>query len=101
MTPGAPLAAEYKEENLELLEAGLPNLQRHIQSTAKFGVPCAINAIYLSSTDIDPIPCRPIPFRSLQRRLFVSLCLTLPLCCVASRHLLACVQGDRCGEQVR
>jgi formate--tetrahydrofolate ligase len=101
VTPGAPLAAEYKEENLELLEAGLPNLQRHIQSTAKFGVPCVTPFIHLSSTNIDPIPCRPIPFRSLRRRLFVSLCLTLPLCCVALRHLLACVQGDRCGEQVR
>lgn len=40
VTPGAPLATEYTEENLELLQAGLPNLQRHISSAAKFGVPC-------------------------------------------------------------
>ena len=42
VTPGAPLAKEYKEENLELLEAGLPNLQRHIESAAKFGVPVIV-----------------------------------------------------------
>ena len=42
VTPGAPLAVEYKEENLELLEAGLPNLQRHISLAAKFGVPVVV-----------------------------------------------------------
>ena len=42
VTPGAPLAAEYTEENLELLEKGLPNLQRHISSASKFGVPIIV-----------------------------------------------------------
>ncbi|HNN14485.1 MAG TPA: formate--tetrahydrofolate ligase, partial [Anaerolineales bacterium] len=35
---GKPLAPEYVEENLELLKAGLPNLERHIQNALKFGV---------------------------------------------------------------
>ncbi len=35
---GKPLAPEYTDENLELLRAGLPNLERHIQNALKFGV---------------------------------------------------------------
>lgn len=35
---GKPLAPEYTEENLELLRAGLPNLERHIENALKFGV---------------------------------------------------------------
>jgi formyltetrahydrofolate synthetase len=35
---GKPLAAEYTDENLELLRAGLPNLERHIQNALLFGV---------------------------------------------------------------
>lgn len=35
---GKPLAAEYTDENLELLRAGLPNLERHIQNALKYGV---------------------------------------------------------------
>ncbi|GAB1471842.1 hypothetical protein MASR2M66_27200 [Chloroflexota bacterium] len=35
---GKPLASEYTDENLGLLEAGLPNLERHIQNALKFGV---------------------------------------------------------------
>ncbi|MCA2001626.1 MAG: formate--tetrahydrofolate ligase, partial [Chloroflexi bacterium] len=35
---GKPLAHEYLEENLDLLRAGLPNLERHIQNALKFGV---------------------------------------------------------------
>jgi methylenetetrahydrofolate dehydrogenase (NADP+)/methenyltetrahydrofolate cyclohydrolase/formyltetrahydrofolate synthetase len=35
---GRPLAAEYTEENLELLRRGLPNLERHIQNALKFGI---------------------------------------------------------------
>ena len=42
VTPGAPLATEYTEENLQLLEKGLPNLQRHISSASKFGVPIIV-----------------------------------------------------------
>ncbi|MCC6499758.1 MAG: formate--tetrahydrofolate ligase [Anaerolineales bacterium] len=35
---GKPLAPEYTDENLTLLKAGLPNLERHIQNARKFGV---------------------------------------------------------------
>ncbi len=35
---GKPLAHEYTSENLELLRAGLPNMERHIQNALKFGV---------------------------------------------------------------
>jgi formyltetrahydrofolate synthetase len=35
---GKPLASEYTDENLDLLRAGLPNLERHIQNALKFGV---------------------------------------------------------------
>ena len=35
---GKPLAAEYTDENLDLLRAGLGNLQHHIRNAKKFGV---------------------------------------------------------------
>jgi formyltetrahydrofolate synthetase len=35
---GKPLAAEYTDENLDLLRKGLPNMARHIQNALKFGV---------------------------------------------------------------
>ncbi|MBN2386846.1 MAG: formate--tetrahydrofolate ligase [Anaerolineales bacterium] len=35
---GKPLAPEYTEENLDLLRAGLPNLERHIKNALKYGV---------------------------------------------------------------
>jgi formyltetrahydrofolate synthetase len=35
---GKPLDRAYIEENLELLEAGLPNLLQHIENALKFGV---------------------------------------------------------------
>ncbi|MDD5468729.1 MAG: formate--tetrahydrofolate ligase [Anaerolineales bacterium] len=39
---GKPLAPEYKEENLALLEAGLPNLQHHVRNALRFGVPVVV-----------------------------------------------------------
>ncbi|MDJ0662998.1 MAG: formate--tetrahydrofolate ligase [Acidimicrobiia bacterium] len=44
--PGRRLDAAYTEENLELLEAGLPNLLAHIRNAELFGMPVvvAINA---------------------------------------------------------
>ena len=42
VTPGRPLAPEYTEENLELLEAGLPNLQAHIENALSFGIPVVV-----------------------------------------------------------
>jgi formyltetrahydrofolate synthetase len=35
---GRPLAPEYTDENLELLEAGLDNLKHHIKNAKKYGV---------------------------------------------------------------
>ncbi|HET6845778.1 MAG TPA: formate--tetrahydrofolate ligase, partial [Anaerolineales bacterium] len=35
---GKPLAAEYTDENLDLLRKGLPNLERHVRNAGKFGV---------------------------------------------------------------
>ena len=39
---GAPLAPEYVEENLELLAAGLPNLEAHIENAKRFGIPVVV-----------------------------------------------------------
>jgi len=39
---GAPLAKEYTEENLELLKAGMPNLQAHIENAMSFGIPVVV-----------------------------------------------------------
>jgi len=46
VTPGAPLAEAYTQENLELLEKGLCNLGAHIKNALKFGIPVvvAVNA---------------------------------------------------------
>ena len=38
VSPGKPLAPEYTEENLDLLQKGLPNMVQHIQNALKFGV---------------------------------------------------------------
>ena len=39
---GKPLDRAYTEENLELLEKGLPNLLQHIENAIKFGVPVVV-----------------------------------------------------------
>jgi formyltetrahydrofolate synthetase len=46
VTPGKPLAHEYREENLELVKKGLVNLTAHLELMRKFGLPAvvAINA---------------------------------------------------------
>lgn len=49
---GKPLAAEYTEENLDLLRKGLGNLERHIQNARKFGVNVIV-AINSFATDTD------------------------------------------------
>lgn len=45
---GRPLATEYIQENLELLEEGLTNLMHHIKIAKKYGVPVvvAVNRFY-------------------------------------------------------
>jgi len=42
VVPGKPLDKAYKEENLRLLEAGLPNLIQHVENVRKFGVPVVV-----------------------------------------------------------
>ncbi|MCL4263385.1 MAG: formate--tetrahydrofolate ligase [Anaerolineae bacterium] len=42
VTAGAPLAPEYTEENLELLEAGCTNLVKHVENAVGFGVPVVV-----------------------------------------------------------
>ena len=39
---GKPLADEYTTENLELLEKGCANMQKHISNARKFGVPVVV-----------------------------------------------------------
>ncbi len=39
---GKPLDKAYTQENLELLERGLPNLLQHIENVRKFGVPVVV-----------------------------------------------------------
>ena len=48
---GAPLAPEYEEENLDLLRAGLANLEKHYENAEKFGIPMvvAINRFHTDS----------------------------------------------------
>ncbi|MGB9521294.1 MAG: formate--tetrahydrofolate ligase, partial [Anaerolineales bacterium] len=47
---GKPLHPTYTEENLELLKAGLGNLQHHIHNVLKFGIPCVV-AVNSFATD--------------------------------------------------
>jgi len=42
VTPGRPLPEPYTREDLELLEAGLANLRRHIGIARTFGVPVVV-----------------------------------------------------------
>jgi len=49
---GKPLDKAYTQENLELLEKGLPNLLQHIENAIKFGVPVVV-AINRFITDTD------------------------------------------------
>jgi methylenetetrahydrofolate dehydrogenase (NADP+)/methenyltetrahydrofolate cyclohydrolase/formyltetrahydrofolate synthetase len=49
---GKPLDKAYTDENLALLEAGMPNMLRHIQNARGFGVPVVV-AINSFSTDTD------------------------------------------------
>lgn len=42
VTAGSPLKKEYTEENLDLLEKGLPNLNKHISNVSKYGLPVVV-----------------------------------------------------------
>ncbi|KAM8947231.1 monofunctional C1-tetrahydrofolate synthase, mitochondrial [Pelodytes ibericus] len=50
VTSGAPLAKEYTEENLHLVEQGCCNLQKQIQIAQQFGVPVVV-ALNVFKTD--------------------------------------------------
>ena len=52
VTAGAPLAAEYIDENLELVEKGAANLLAHASIAQKFGVPVVV-AVNRFPTDTD------------------------------------------------
>jgi formyltetrahydrofolate synthetase len=47
---GKPLASEYTDENLELLAAGLGNLQHHIHNARRYGIPVVV-AVNSFATD--------------------------------------------------
>ncbi len=47
---GKPLAAEYTDENLDLLKKGIPNMERHIHNALKYGVNVVV-AVNSFSTD--------------------------------------------------
>jgi formyltetrahydrofolate synthetase len=47
---GKPLAPEYTDENLDLLQKGLPNMARHIKNALKYGVNVVV-AVNSFSTD--------------------------------------------------
>jgi formyltetrahydrofolate synthetase len=49
---GRPLDHAYTNENLPLLEAGMPNMVRHIQNAKRFGVPVVV-AVNSFATDTD------------------------------------------------
>lgn len=49
---GAPLAAEYTQENVELLRAGCSNLGKHIENARQYGLPVVV-AINKMSSDSD------------------------------------------------
>ena len=52
MLAGKPLAHEYKQQNIELVQKGCSNLARHIENCQLFGVPVvvAVNK-FVSDTD--------------------------------------------------
>jgi len=52
VTPGKPLDAAYTKENLELLAAGVCNMQHHIRNVRKFGV-VPVVAVNRFATDTD------------------------------------------------
>jgi len=49
---GKPLDPAYTAENLALLEAGMPNMLRHIQNARRYGVPVVV-AVNSFATDTD------------------------------------------------
>ncbi|RPA78597.1 FTHFS-domain-containing protein [Ascobolus immersus RN42] len=52
ISPGAPLAEEYRTENVELLRKGCVNLAKHIANAKSYGVPVIV-AVNKFETDTD------------------------------------------------
>jgi methylenetetrahydrofolate dehydrogenase (NADP+)/methenyltetrahydrofolate cyclohydrolase/formyltetrahydrofolate synthetase/formate--tetrahydrofolate ligase len=52
VVPGKSLDPAYTSENLALLEAGLPNLERHIKNAIRYGIPVVV-AVNSFSTDTE------------------------------------------------
>ncbi|KJR84640.1 methylenetetrahydrofolate dehydrogenase (NADP+) [Sporothrix schenckii 1099-18] len=52
ISPGAPLNAVYREENVDILRKGCVNLRKHIANAKTYGVPVVV-AINKFSTDTD------------------------------------------------
>lgn len=42
VTAGQPLASEYTEENIELVEKGCVNLTKHIENAREYGLPVVV-----------------------------------------------------------
>jgi formyltetrahydrofolate synthetase len=52
VVPGKPLDAVYRNEAIDLVRAGLPNLIRHIRNTTRYGIPVVV-AINHFATDTE------------------------------------------------
>ncbi len=52
VVPGRPLDPAYTEENLDLLQAGMANMQAHIRNAKRFGIPVVV-AVNRFATDTD------------------------------------------------
>jgi len=52
ITPGAPLNAVYKEENVDILRKGCVNLKKHIENAKSYGCPVVV-AVNKFATDTD------------------------------------------------
>lgn len=42
VTTGSPLAKEYTEENIHLVQRGISNLEKHISNGVKYGLPVIV-----------------------------------------------------------
>ena len=42
VSAGTPLAPEYREENVGLVEKGVCNLVKHIENTKQYGIPVVV-----------------------------------------------------------
>jgi formate--tetrahydrofolate ligase len=52
VVPGQPIDSRIFEPSVEAVKAGLPNLEKHLQNIAKFGLPCVV-AINRFPSDTD------------------------------------------------